>query len=257
MKKRQAAEHTIPAVEKTVAVLTAIAGAKNGKTHAELAKVCSVAPSTCYRILQSLLKCGWIEKLPGGMFVPGAGFLPVAMNLTSFGGTRWRSAPEILDRLAEKTGLSCKLSIRRGAEQVAAARSEAPGPFSISGKTGAAFPVAEGSVGAALLADSPRSELEFLLATCPDDIPETRDPGLLFESAAFAHEHGYVLNTDRNRWRIGALSVPVRDPSGRIAAALTLLGLPDDFTKRRLPSLLRALSGAAAEFFPEQQKTSR
>ena len=153
MKKRQASDHTVPAVEKTVAVLTAIAGAEGGKSHAELAGACSVSPSTCYRILQSLLKCGWIEKLPGGAFIPGAGFLPVAMDLTSFGGARWRSAPEILDRLSEKTGLSCKLSIRRGAEQVVAARSEAPGPFSISGRKGAAFPVVEGSVGAALLAD--------------------------------------------------------------------------------------------------------
>lgn len=249
MKKRTESENTVPSVEKTVMILDTIIRSDEGMTHAQLAKMCGVTASTCYRVLKSLEKYDWIEKRSDGTFVPGQGLLPLAVKLCTKPTGNWDQARQILSRLAAKTRLACKLSIRRGDEQVVTARAESPGPFSVSGKTGATFPVMEGSVGAALLADTPRSELETLLRSCREAIPEKEDPELLFRAVDTVNETGYILNTTHNRWRIGALSVPLRDPLGRIVGALTLLGMADDFSETQLAQYLKAMKQAQDAFF--------
>lgn len=218
-------------------------------THGQLAKLCGVTASTCYRVLKSLEKYNWIEKREDGTFIPGPGLLPLAVKLCTKPTGNWDQARQILSRLAAKTHLACKLSIRRGDEQVVTARAESPGPFSVSGKTGAVFPVLEGSVGASLLADSSRTELDELLKSCREEIPEKKDPELLYRAVEMVKRTGYILNTTHNRWRIGALSVPLRDPLGRIVGALTLLGMADDFSASRITQYLKAMKSAQDAFF--------
>ncbi len=242
-------EHTIPAVEKTIAILERMARQNGSLTHARLAQECGITASTCYRILRSLMKYGWICKEADGSFSLSGGLLPLSLRVVSQDGENWENAKQILENLAAETGLSCKLSIRKGElEQYVLARAEAPGPFSVSGKPGATFPIVEGSVGAALLADSTKSERTVLLRSVTADIPEKQDRTLLERSVETVQTLGYILNTDHNRWRIGALSVPLRDKTGKIAAALTLLGVADDFAPEYLPRLLRALAQAQKQF---------
>ena len=249
MKKQAANENTVPAVEKTVAILELLIRSEAGLTHAQLAERCGVTVSTCYRILKSLEKYNWIEKHSDGTFAPGQGLFSLSVKLCTNQTGNWEQTRQILSRLSAKTRLACKLSVRRGDDQVVTARAESPGPFSVSGKTGATFPVMEGSVGAALLADSSREELEELLKQCREPIPEKENPELLFSAVESVKRSGYILNTDNNRWRIGALSVPLRDPFGRIVGALTLLGMADDFSESHIPQYLKALKQAQDSFF--------
>lgn len=242
-------EHTVPAVGKAIAILEKMSMERGSLSQARLAKECGITASTCYRILRSLVKCGWISKEPDGTFTLSTGLLPLALSVASRNGENWENAQQILDSLSGATGLSCKLSIRKGElEQYVLARAEAPGPFSVTGRTGAVFPVAEGSVGAALLADTTKAERTALLRAISADIPEKKDRALLEESVLAVQKQGYILNTEHNRWRIGALSVPLRDRCGRIVAALTLLGVADDFSSGVLPGLIAALNHAQKEF---------
>lgn len=243
-------EHTIPAVEKTLQLLRSLAVCPEETRQSDLAKKLGITQSTCYRIVQTLRKYAWAEKRADGSIVLGSGALPLALRLAKQ-TIRWDQAQNVLEHLAQKTSLACKLSIRQGAEQLVAARAESPGPFGISGKKGARFPVIEGSVGAALLADADAKELDQLVAECAEEIPETHEPRLLAKAVAFVHQHGYALNTVKNRWRIGALSVPIRDARGCVAGALTLLGMPDDFTKKRIKSLLDAMAEAQTRLRPD------
>lgn len=240
--------HIVPAVEKALAILSALAESPSGLKQPELARRCGITASTCYRILQTLCRSFWVEKR-NSLFFPGNGFLPLLLRLSGENGN-WPFVQTLLDDLSKQTRLASKFSIRQGAEQVVLARAESPGPFSISGRAGARFPLIEGSVGAALLADASRAELGQLLRDCADpEIPEKRDPALLFESVEFAHEHRYFLNTCRNRWRIGALSVPLSGEDGRIAAALTLLGMAEDFSVEKMPCYLRILRKFQQRFY--------
>ncbi len=248
MKKQTSFEHTVPAVEKAVLILETLARSGTGMTHSALAAECGVTPSTCYRILCTLMLSGWLEKRKDGTFHLSGGLLPLSLRVCSRAGENWDHVQQILDELAGRTLLACKLSVRKHDLQQVVARAESPGPFSISGKTGAEFPLPEGSVGAALLADSTQEERSELLERITVDIPEKSDPALLEESVSVLQSRGYVLNTTRNRWRIAALSVPLRNFAGNIVAALTLLGLPENFTQKDIPRYLSALEQAQKAF---------
>ena len=239
--------NTIPAVEKTLAILNRLGNSDGPMTRQALSRELGITQSTGYRILQTLLKYNWIRESRGNAYELGNALLPLLLKMHR-GESYWEQAQEILDTLAGESRLSCKLSVRQGAEQLTLARADSPGPFGISGKAGSRFPLIEGSVGAALLLHAGREEILSLAELCGEDIAEKRDPELLIQSIRFLKEHHYILNSGKNRWKIGALSKPVCGRGGEVIAAITLLGLPGDFTPEKLPLLLSCLNKAVDAF---------
>lgn len=238
----------IPAVDKAVAILRYLGGRQGGASQAELSEALSITSTTCYRILQSLLRAGFLHKT-GGSYDLGGGILAVVQKLNEH-SAHFACAQPILYRLAEGSGLSTKLSIRQGEEQLSILRSESPLPMSVTGKVGSHFPLIEGSVGAALLADTPEREIRTLAKRCRTRVPEQNHPELILAGVQAIREHGYCLNAGQNRWHVEALSVPVRDKAGTIVAALTLLGTQADFAEKRLSKIVRLALRAAPHCAP-------
>ncbi len=247
MNKSENHSHTIPAVEKTLAILKRLGSSETPMTRQALTRELGITQSTGYRILQTLLKYNWIRETQGNAYELGNAILPMLLKMHR-GEPYWEQAQEILDRLASESRLSCKLSVREGMEQLTLARADSPGPFGISGKTGSRFPVIEGSVGAALLLNEPEEEIREIAALCQEPIAEKQNPELILEGIEFLKTHHYVLNTMRNRWKIGALSKPVTGRRGEVLAVITLLGLPEDFNTEKLPLLLSCLEKAVCSF---------
>ena len=109
-------------------------------------------------------------------------------------------------------------------------RAEPSGPVALTGHVGSTFPLIEGSVGAALLANEPEEEISALLRECEADIPEKKNPEILYDAIREVRENGIVFNLRKNRWNIAACSKPVTDHKGNIIAAVTLIGVQEDFT---------------------------
>jgi len=236
--------NTIPAVEKTVAVLTRLGESASGMTQAELAAELDVTPSSCYRILQTLLAADWVRKTGATRYDLSLGLLGVVRKLTDRSSCYEAMVP-VLEELAGATGLCCKLSVRQGDSQIPLFRAESPRPMAVSGKVGVRFPVAEGSVGAALLAETPASEVEQLARRCAEAIGRSDVLELVRDGIATIRRDGYCFNRGRNRWRVDAMSTPVRDAEGHVIAALTLLGYDEDFSDERLPDVVRILLNGA------------
>ena len=152
----------IPAVEKTIALLELLSKHPEGATQAELRKELSISMSTTYRILQTLLKYKWVRKNADATYSPGNGLLPLLYPFRSRMDLL-EHAQEIIDRISAENEMACKLSIRRGSEQVTIMRAEPEGPFALTGQVGSSFPVIEGSVGAALLCDESDDEIMELV----------------------------------------------------------------------------------------------
>ena len=239
-------EHIIPAVAKAVGLLEYLGRSERGATQAELAKELDITVSTCYRIIQTLQKSDWLRKLPGNRYDVSGGLLAAAMKLID-STARFDGAQPILERLAAQTGLSCKLSIRQGREQLTILRAESPRPMSVSGKVGVRFPVVEGSVGAALLSTESAEDIAQLAATCREEIPEKDTPEIIMERIRDIQRQGYCFNARRSRWKVDAMSSPVPDTDGRSVAAITLLGFDDDFQKTMLDELAGHLRTAVDE----------
>lgn len=240
------AENTIPAVEKTVAILVRLGESEGGLSQAELAAELDIAPSSCYRILQTLLAADWVRKAGGTRYDLSYGMLGAVRKLADRGACYEAMTP-VLEELAAATGLCCKLSVRQGEAQIPILRAESPRPMAVSGKVGVRFPVAEGSVGAALLAGAPAAELERLGRLCAAATGQEDAAELVREGVEAIRRDGYCFNRGRNRWRIDAMSTPVHDAEGRVVAALTLLGYDEDFRDEALPGVARALLGGAKQ----------
>ena len=149
--------------------------------------------------------------------------------------------------ISERHHIACKLSVRRENHQLTYYRAEPSGPVALTGQPGSTFPLIEGSVGAALLADESAESLQALVRSCSEEIPEKSQPELLIEAVKEVRERGTVLNIRKHRWNIAACSIPVRNTAGEVFAALTLIGSADDFAGRKRDRWEQILKKAAAE----------
>ncbi len=239
-------ENTVPAVDKALSVIEYMCSAERPVTQAEICRAVEVTTTTGYRIVQSLMKHNWIRKNRGNTYSLSLGMLALLLKSRN-GGVCFDSAQPVLEELARRTKLACKLSIRQWEEQVSVLRAESPEPFSVSGKNGSRFPVIEGSVGAALLLEEPEESIRRLAADCRVEIPEKNDPELILRRIAGIRKDGYIFNRGNNRWRVDAMSVPVFDSRKEVAAALTLIGIHDDFTDGNMRCLAETLAEAASK----------
>ncbi len=231
------AGQTIPVLERSVALLRLIAAHPEGLGAKHLSLELGIPPATCYRILRTLVKHGWIRE-------SGAGGYRIAFGLAQL--TRSWSALELrlqelqprLRRLAQETDLSVKISLGEGSHCVTAARCEATRPNSITSPVGSQVHLTEaGSAGVILMA-----------ALAPDELPPVlrglaaeRRAQLLREVAA-ARREGLARSYGVHHPTIHAVSVPL--DLGR-PAALTLVGWPEDFAGRRRRAIEERLQETA------------
>ena len=236
--------NTIPAVDKTVQILEKLA--ESPCSQGELSRALGVSMSTAYRILQTLRAREWVAKDAAGRYALASGLLPLLKGFDADMEILKRARAKV-EEICARFGIACKLSLRRGNEQITDCRAEPPGPVALTGQPGSTFPMVEGSVGAVLLADSPDEEIKKLLDACSAPIPEKADPRLLVRAVAEARRNGCCLNLRKNRWNIAAFSVPLRNSSGRIFGAFTLIGTVGDFAGTRRRKWEKILKNAAAE----------
>jgi len=239
-------ENIVPAVEKMMILLGYLGKKAGGATQPELMKAAGLTASTCYRILQTLRKHDWIRQRDGSAYDLSNGMMPIVLKLSSL-TARLQEAQPILERLTARTGLSSKLSIRQGDEQVTILRAESSRPISVSGKLGCRFPIIEGSVGAALLAGEASGDIEILSSACGDPIAEKKTPGMILARIREIGRLGFCrLEALQNRWKVATMSMPVRDSGGTVVAAVTVLGMDDDFQPRHVDDLFAALRSAVS-----------
>lgn len=236
--------NTIPAVDKTVQMLEMLSEAPF--TQRELSRALKISMSTAYRILQTLLARNWVTKDDSGVYTLSTGLLPLCKAFDS-DFEIIKKARRKVDEICACHHIACKLSLRRGNEQITDHRAEPPGPVTLTGNPGSAFPLIEGSVGAALLAGEKDEHIAALVKMCTAPIPEKEDSTLLFSAIDEVRQNNCVLNVRRNRWHIAAFSVPLRDSSGKIFAALTLIGTAGDFEGDKRIFWEKILKEAAAQ----------
>jgi DNA-binding IclR family transcriptional regulator len=232
--------NTIPAVEKTVLYLEALASSRAGMAQPELCEKLGITQSTCYRITQTLLGHGWIFRRGKTFYDIAPGMLAITDKLSDLTKKYEMLQPQ-LDFLSLKTGLSCKLSICQGQEQFSVLRAESPKPMSVSGRVGVHFPLIEGSVGSALLMMHSKDDIINLIDDCPYELAEKEDSSLIFNRIDNLKAKGYTVNLEHNRWNIEAVSVPVFNEVGEVEAAITILGFADDFKDGELEKKVKIL----------------
>ncbi len=234
----------IPVLVKSVRVLRAVAEGRASGSMQGLARELKIAPATCHRILRTLIDEDFVRPASLGGYTLSGGLHELAGGDNSR-GLLIEVADEPLRELVAKTRLAGKVSIRRGDEAMTVARAESPRAMAVSGRIGASFPLVFGSSGGALLADAAENELDRLIGGA--DVAawrhQTRED--FRHRVAEARRRGVCGDWGGYHPHVHALSAPIRSGDKRVAAAITLMGLPGDFDSSRRAVLSRRLLAAA------------
>lgn len=237
-------DHTIPVLKKAVALLRMIAIGGETTTKA-LAQEAGVPHSTAYRILQTFLAENWVRQAGGGRHELSFGLLPLMQPLVRHELLVETMRP-FLSALAAETGLAAKLSVRQGDHAVALLRAESPRETSIAVRVGASFHLSLGSSGSALLVNLPAAERRTLLDRAPKECWKHQTRSEVDARVSACRRTGVCGDFGCFQPHVHALSAPVRDRTGGIVGAITLVGFAQDFEDKNHKPLVRKLLAAVA-----------
>lgn len=223
----------IQSVEIGMALLTTLAGALLPQSPASLARACAMSRTKAHRYLTSLERCGYVEREPGsGRYRLGGASVRIGLAaLAQLDFTRLGS--ERLPAICRDTGETVFLSVW-GQHGPTIVRWEETGqPIAVNVRVGSVMPLLQSATGQVYGAFLPRSVTGPLLAEELGrglggriGIESEDDATRLFAQVADARL-GRVAGAFLPG--IHSVSVPVFDQAGKLAGAITALGLADAF----------------------------
>lgn len=227
--------------------------ASHGATATEVARAAGLTRPTVHRLLSALTKEGLLDfdAATSRWFLGPEIYLLGSLAAPRFDITD--IARLSVQTLAELTGESAFLSVRRGNETVCLLREEGSFPVRSHVLTeGIRFPLGVASAGMAILAFLPDEEIDAHLRSMGDRsgtledragnslVPrfgEVHNHANVWERVRLTREKGYALNPGllvEGSWGMGAA---VFDAAGRPAWALSLTGIDSRFRPERQAEL--------------------
>lgn len=219
--------YLVPGLERGLRILTEFSAREPVLGAPELSRRIGIPRTTTFRLLQTLEALGFLERAPGdryfrlGVAVLRLGFEYLSsLELTDFG-------TPILERLRDATGFSSHLLIRdqRDVVFVAKAQSHEPMFSSVKVHVGTRLPAHATVHGHVLMGDLSLEALHALYPQANLDQFTERTPGTvedLYERVRECAAQGYGISEASFERGISVVTVPVRDHSARIVAAITV-----------------------------------
>jgi DNA-binding IclR family transcriptional regulator len=215
--------YIVPGLERGLRLLAEFSARDRVLSAADLSRRLDVPRSTVFRLLATLEATGYVERADGGreyrlgLAVLRLGFDYLAsLELTELGGP-------LLNRLRDDIEYPCNIVVRDGRSVVYVAKAAASRPFASNVNVGARLPAHATVLGHVLLEDLSLDQLRALypepqLQVYSDNTPRTVDAlyGLVHE----VQQRGYVLQEGFFEASISTIAAPVRDRTGKVAAAL-------------------------------------
>lgn len=225
--------HQIPVLWKAIQVLDALADGRAEPTTASLARALGIAPATCYRILQTFAKAGWVQTQETGRCELGLGLFPLLQRLQSHELLN-RQMADTLDRLTATTGVTSKISVREGDEALTVLRVDSAEPMALAVRPGSRFHLTLGASGAVLLNALPEAEIARIVRDAPASCWQWQKPVDVRRRVKEARQRGIVADLGKYRPDIFGIAAPLLDVEGQVQGALTLTGLIHGHSRAQL-----------------------
>lgn len=237
-------KHVIPAVDKALSVLELLAQDRTASTSSEIARKLDIAPSTCYRILQTLVEHDWLRPSSGGRHEFSTGLLPLLRPLSDYQKLfDILAAP--LEQIVQETGLTAKISVKQGDRALTVYRLESPRGYAPSSKVGASFPLAYGSSGSCLLAGMADHDVLSLFEDSPGEVWRLQSREDVWSRIREVREKGVCYDPGLFHRPVHGVSSPVYRQDGTVFSAITLVGWEDDFKGKNLAKMKKGVSDCA------------
>ena len=236
----------VPAAERALDVLTAMAQASGPMTAAGIARAVGMPRSSTYQLLAVLAERGFVQHLADderwtlglAAFEVGSAYLrhdPVE-----------RMAQPLLRQLVEQAGqpVVAHLGVLRGAETFYLLKEQSPLRVTVITEVGVRLPAPLTASGRAILMTLPRAQVRAQCAVPGAFVDRTgRGPQTLSalttvlakeSRRGYAEEDGFITEG------YASVAVPVLDREGRATAAIGLTFRADEVPPDRRPRLARA-----------------
>jgi IclR family transcriptional regulator, acetate operon repressor len=239
---------TVQSVDRALAIVELLLRAGQPLTVREVAVGTGINRTTAHRLLASLHRRGWIERMPGAGYRPSLRYL--ALVRASLDGRDFvdevRPTMERLSLFARET---VHLGVLDDHDILHIAKVDSPEIIGVSSRVGTrAVPHVTG-LGKALLAAGPHEELEAYIAharTRP--APHTlTEPDALRRELVVARERGYAVDDGESSAGVRCLAVAIRGVDDHPLFALSLTGPAGRFTPEQLDRCVPEMLAVARE----------
>lgn len=209
-----------PALDKGLDILELLAGIDGGLTQTEIAKSLRRTPNEFYRMLDRLVRRGYVTRLDGDRY---------SLTLKLFGLAQLHApvrrlasyATPLMRELAQKSKQANQLSVFDRGSVVVIAQQEAPDYWGISIRVGSHISLYNTGSGHILLAFCSPEERKLMIAENSRSVEQAEPPAELLARLDHIRERGYEIMTSMQTAGVHNLSAPVRGSDGRVIAALT------------------------------------
>ena len=210
-----------PALDKGLDIIELLSGVDGGLTQAEIAKRLQRSPNEFYRMLDRLVRRGYVTRLDGDRY---------SLTLKLFGLAQLHApvrrlvsyATPLMRELADATLQANQLVVFDRGAAVVIAQQEAPGYWGISIRVGAHISLLDTGSGHVLLAFRSAEERRMMLREEARS-GEAREAGPdLLARLEQVRERGYEMMSSLQTAGVYNLSAPVLGPDGRAIAALSV-----------------------------------
>ena len=189
---------TVQALDRALSVLDILAEG-DGIALSDLSQRAGLAPSSAYRLLQTLAARGYVEFLERDqLWAIGVEAFRAGMAFQRRYSIASVGRGIMLD-LVHASGETANIAIFEGGEIVFVAQVESPEPIRAFFRSGERRAAHASGIGKALLAEMPRKAVERVLATKGQErftAKTLTDPAALFADLARSHVRGWALDDE-------------------------------------------------------------
>lgn len=236
-----------PALDKGLDILELLASVDGGLTQAEIAKRLDRSPNEFYRMLDRLVRRGYVTKIDGDRY---------SLTLKLFGLAQLHApvrrlvsyATPIMRDLAETSWQANQLVVFDRGAAVVIAQQEAPRYWGISIRVGSHISLFDTGSGHVLLAFRSPEERKMMIAEHLQSTEQLNLTPEFFARLDQVRDRGYEMMASLQTAGVYNLSTPVLGPDGRAIAALTIpyITLVNAPTAPDITQTIRHLQDAAA-----------
>ena len=238
-------------------VLEYVAAAEEPPTLEELTRVTGLPKPTVFRILRVLARGGLVQReVHEKRYIVGERASAFSLDV-QMRSPRRRERRAVLERLVATIGETCNFTMLDGSEVVYLERVETSANVRLHMATGSRVPLHCTASGKLLLSALPPAQVRRLLGRGP--LPR-HTPRTIVSMVMLERELDKIrasgVGTDNGEYLDDSvcLAVPVRDPQGRVCAAIAVHGPAPRMTLKKgygfLPAMRDAANAIAATFAP-------
>ena len=209
-----------PALDKGLDILELLSATETGLTQAEIAKALDRSPNEIYRMLDRLVRRGYVVRTAAERYELSLKLFALAHQHAPLRRLVSQATPA-LRRFAQDAGQSCHLVVYERGRVIVVAQFDAPGYWGLAIRVGAQVGLIGTGSGHVLLAFQTRQERQFMLAEHEEVAGEGPAPADLEDRLAEIRANGCEIMPSRQTRGVVNISAPVLAPDGSALAAVT------------------------------------